>query len=240
MHLLRGIFSASGLWFYFYMFSYLPIATSSALVQTSVIFLMLVSAIFLREIVSWDRWAAGIFGFLGVFVILRPVGDSLHLGYVAPLIVALLHALTIATTRSLATRDPPETVLFYATLIAVAVWAVPGLLAWRMPSNSEWLPVAGVAVFGALALYFAVLAYRTGEASALAPFDYLRLVLNTTMAAILFDQIPDIWTIVGAIMIVGSSALLFVANQSKTSVIRVVGRIGARLWSRLRQREEYP
>jgi drug/metabolite transporter (DMT)-like permease len=213
LHFVRGVFSASGLWFYYFMFSNIPLATASSLAYTNVMFQMFLSAFVLSERVSWQRWLAAVSGFGGVLLILRP-GSELELAYAAPLVVAVLHASTIITTRMLAGRDSPETIMAYVVLIAGAVWVLPGLASWQTPTPSEWPFLLAIGICGSAAQYLFILAYRRGEASALAPFDYLRLVFNTTAGILIFNEVPDLWVSAGAVLILASAVVIpFLGNR---------------------------
>jgi drug/metabolite transporter (DMT)-like permease len=217
LHLMRGVFSAIGLWSYFYMFSHLPLATATSLVYTWVIFLMVLSALVLHERVTGQGWLAAIVGFVGVLVATHPSAGDFNLGYVAALITSLLQAAIVVTTRMLTGRDSPETIMFYVVLIAVLVWAGPGIASWQAPVAWQWPALFAIGLCGPCAQYLFVLAYRAGEASALAPYDYLRLIFNGAVGAILFSEFPDRWTFVGGLLIVLSSIVILISNEAKGS-----------------------
>jgi drug/metabolite transporter (DMT)-like permease len=217
LHLMRGAFSAIGLWSYFYMFSHLPLATATSLVYTWVIFLMVLSALVLHERAAWYGWLAAIVGFVGVLVTTHPSVGEFNLGYVAALITALLQAAIVVTTRMLTGRDTPETIMFYVVLIAVLLWAGPGIAYWQAPAPWQWPSLIAIGLCGPCAQYLFVLAYRAGEASAVAPYDYLRLIFNGAAGAILFRELPDRWAFVGGLLIVLSSIAILAANEAKSS-----------------------
>jgi drug/metabolite transporter (DMT)-like permease len=82
---------------------------------------------------------------------------------------------------------------------------------WRWPTPFEWLLLTGVGLFGALSQYLWILAFRVGEASAVAPFDYLRLLFAALIGVALFSEYPDLWTIGGAVIVVAST--LYIAQR---------------------------
>lgn len=89
--------------------------------------------------------------------------------------------------------------------------AGPGIAGWRHPSLEEWFLLAGVGVMGLISQAFIVRAFRVGEASFVAPFDYVRLLFAGTAGVIFFAEVPDIWTYVGAVLIIGST--LYIARR---------------------------
>ena len=91
-----------------------------------------------------------------------------------------------------------------------------GLLAWRTPEGYELLALLLIAVFGPLGQYINIIAIRTAEASSLAPIDYTRLLFNSTAGFLLFAEIPDRWTVLGAAIIVCSTFFLM-RHETRTA-----------------------
>ena len=93
-------------------------------------------------------------------------------------------------------------------VVAIAVASPLASCFWRWPTGFEWLLLIGVGLIGALSQYLWILAFRAGEASAVAPFDYLRLLFAGLIGLILFSEYPDTWTIGGAAVVVGSTVYI--------------------------------
>jgi drug/metabolite transporter (DMT)-like permease len=98
--------------------------------------------------------------------------------------------------------------MFYYGVVAIAVAAPLAFWFWRWPTGFEWLLLTGVGLIGALSQYLWILAFRAGEASAVAPFDYLRLLFAGLIGLALFSEYPDRWTIGGAAVVVGSTVYI--------------------------------
>ncbi|PZO67017.1 MAG: EamA family transporter [Paracoccus denitrificans] len=184
-----------------------PLASTSALMQALPLAIVIGAAVFLREPVGWRRWLAIGVGVGGVLLILRP-----GLSTFQPTSVIALVAVTGFAVRDLATRRIPAHIpsmqlaasAFLALLIAAGVAAV--VLGQRFVAPSLLTcaySIACVAV-GVTAYAMIVAATRLGEASAIAPLRYVRLVTALVLAVIVFGERPDAPTLIGAAIIVGS------------------------------------
>jgi drug/metabolite transporter (DMT)-like permease len=97
------------------------------------------------------------------------------------------------------------TMLAYFCLMSLAITALPALLYWVPPSAEQWLLLAGVGTLGIVSQAMIIRAYRSGEASFVAPFDYLKLILAGLIGFLMFGEVPGGWTLLGAAVIVGSA-----------------------------------
>ena len=162
------------------------------------------AVLFLGEVVRLRRWTATAVGFIGVIVMLRPGGDISVATYVA-LCGAFLAAVGTIMIKKLAASERPETLLLYFGVISSLVALGPALMVWRMPSLSELLFLMTIGTLGAAGQYCVIRGFRIGEATALLPFDYTRLVFAGAIGFILFAELPDIWTVTGALIVVGAT-----------------------------------
>lgn len=208
LHLLRSTFGVIGLYCYYYSVVRLPLATSTTLSFTKSLFQTMLAAWILGELVRRHRRIATLVGFIGVLIVVRPGAEGPSVAALAGLAGAATGAALMITTKVLAQRESTLSIMVYIALILTAVSAVPGLLAWRTPTVAEvpWLVVIGL--FGPIGQYFAISGWRAGEASFLAPVDYLRLVMSAAAGFLVFAEIPDLGTAVGAAIIVFSTLAL--------------------------------
>ncbi len=114
--------------------------------------------------------------------------------------------------------------LFYFGLAAVTLSFPLALWFWRWPTPGDWLLLMGIGASGALSQYWWILAFRAGEASAVAPFDYLRLLFAGAIGMAFFAEFPDHWTYLGAAIIVAST--IYIARRE--SQLREADRPAAR------------
>lgn len=183
------------------------LSSTSAILQALPLFIVLGAALFLREPVGWRRMTAIGVGFLGVLLIVRP-GLS---GFQPVSILALISVLGLAL-RDLATRGIPQHVpsnqiaaaAFFAIMLAgLPLMPIMGQR-FTMVTGVEALYFVGSVIFGVAGYVALVSATRVGEASALAPYRYARLVFALIIAYIVFNERPDWLTLLGSMIIVSS------------------------------------
>lgn len=205
LHGLRGTLTVAGLFAYFYSYAHLPLATAVSISFARNLFIVAFAAMVLGEIVRWRRWTATVIGFIGVVVVMRPGVDSLSPAYAVALCGAATGAAITLATRALATRESPLQIMAYIGLFTLVGSVVPGILSWQTPTAWQALWLAAIGLFGPAGQYVSIRAFRLGEASALAPIDYTRLIFAVTAGYLVFAELPDRMTVIGAAIIVGST-----------------------------------
>lgn len=183
------------------------LSSTSAIMQALPLAIVLGAAVFLREPVGWRRWTAIGVGFLGVLLVIRP-GLA---GFQPVSLMALVAVLGLAA-RDIATRRIPARIpslqlaasAFLAILIASVLMGLVLGQRFVMPDPRQWLLFLLCMAVGVGGYALLVTATRLGEASALAPYRYARLVFALMLAFAVFGERPDALTLIGATIIVGS------------------------------------
>ena len=192
---------------------YLPIAEASATGFVSPLFVTALSIIFLSERVGLRRWLATAAGLVGVLIILRPGTSAFHLAAVLPLVSALCWATTLIMTRMMSGREHAATVMTYSSIAGVAIISALVPFVWVAPSWHDILFGILIGVASTAGQWIVVLAFRYADASVLAPFSYTQLVWVSTLGFLIFGEVPDLWTVVGAAFIVASG--LYTAHRER-------------------------
>ena len=211
IHLIRAVAGSVAMVCGFYALVLLPLADVTALTFTTPLFTILLAVPLLGERIRWRRWTATAIGFLGVLVMVRPGAGSFELGA----LLAIAMALGIAVATVMVKRLPPgeshAAMVFWFCIASLVLTAVPALLVWQPPSADQWLLLVGIGVLGAASQALIIRAFRTGEASFVAPFDYSKLLLAVAIGFAYFGEVPDLWSLAGAAIIVGSN--LYIARR---------------------------
>ena len=196
-----GVLGALALIGTFFALAHLELADVTTVMFARPLFVLLLAMLFLGEAMLAGRWVATVVGFIGVVAIVKPAG-IIELAALAVILAALISAVMVVFIKKMAAADGPDIQLFYFNLTMAMVLIVPTAIAWVTPSWADvgWLLLVGV--FGAANASFNVLALRVGEATAVSPFDYTRLIFATAIGFLLFAEIPDTWFWFGAAMIV--------------------------------------
>jgi drug/metabolite transporter (DMT)-like permease len=192
----------------FYAFGQIPLAQVYAILFAAPLLITILSIPILGETVRLRRWMAVITGLVGVIVVLRPGATELTLGHFAAMVAAFGAALASIIVRKIG-KDERNVVLLLYPMLANFV-----LMGALMPWVYEPMPVlhlGGIAVMSAMAFVASALviaAYKAGEAVIVAPMQYSQILWATIFGALFFDEFPDLWTAVGATIIIGSGVYI--------------------------------
>ncbi|MEW5684093.1 MAG: DMT family transporter [Pseudomonadota bacterium] len=195
----------------FYAYQELPLADANALSFTRTLWLVPLAAIVVREQVGPLRIGAAVVGFLGVLLMARPgAGGEFALGLpaLAMLLASFLFALTI-TGMKVMTRDHSPTVLLVWAMTLGLIFSIPGgVLTWRVPAPVDFALLCAMGVLGTITQACYIKGMQVGDAAAMAPIDYTRLVFAAAAGLLLFHEVPTAWTLAGAAAVVGSTLFI--------------------------------
>ena len=189
----------------FYTIIHMPLADATAFMFSKPLFTTLVAVVVLSELVNGRRWIATAVGFLGVLVMMRPGAEGIDPIALIAVGTALIFAIANVLIRILAVTEPTDRMLFYYHIGGVAVFAGPTVWTGNTPVGVEWLLLLAIGVLttGGMFCYFR--AFSIGEANAVGPAENLRLIYAALLGFLLFSEVPSLWTVIGAAIIVGST-----------------------------------
>ena len=213
LQLMRGVALLGSSLFFISGLRFLPIAEASATGFVSPLFVTALSILFLSERVGVRRWLATAVGLIGVLIILRPGSGAFHPAAVFPLVSALAWACTLIMTRMMSGRDRAITTMTYSSIAGVCVLSALVPFVWVTPSWHDILFGIFIGIASTAGQWIVVLAFRYADASVLAPFSYTQLLWVSILGFVIFGEIPDIWTVVGAVFIVASG--LYTAHRER-------------------------
>lgn len=208
VHGARALSSTSGMVLFYFAFALLPVAIATTLTFMQASFMTLLAALFLGEVVGWRRIGAVALGFVGVLIVMRPGFGGFDPAMLIALAGAAVSAALLVITRSLSLTEPRLTIMFYSSVLGLAMIALPALLMWQPVSRDHLLALVLISLSGVVGQFLMVGAFTLAEASVLAPVDYVRLLFAVIAGYLLFSEIPDAWTIVGSVVILLSAATI--------------------------------
>jgi len=191
-------------------FNFLALRTLQLAETVSIAFFapMLITALagpLLGEWAGWRRWAAILIGLLGVLVITRPGFGEFGFGHVFALGSVTSYSFYVILTRRMGTTETAESMIFYSALLPVVLMLPAVPLYASMPSGPlQWVVLLSLGFFGGIGHWLLILAYRKATTTALAPYPYLQIVWMIGFGYLVFGQLPDTFTLVGAAIIVAS------------------------------------
>lgn len=213
LQVLRSAFMLGANAFFFLALQSIPLVTASAVVFVGPLIVTALSVPLLGERVGPRRWAAVAVGFVGAMLIIRPGTDFMHAATVLPLLAALSFSFYQICTRVLASHDDPMTTLTYTAIAgSVATTAiVPS--GWITPDTVGWIAMIAAGIFGALGQWALIKAISAAPVSTVAPFGYTGLVWATLFGFVTFGDVPDVYTLSGAVIIAASG--LYVLHRER-------------------------
>lgn len=205
LQMLRVVLALIAMGFGFTAVIHMPLADVTAIGFAKSFFVTICAIIFLKETIGIRRWSAVAIGFAGVLIVLRPGLEGFTIYGVYALIGAAGAGSVMVLIRILTRTESPTTILTYQAFGVGLAVAIPGIWFWQWPTPLEWALLIAMGVISYVAQMLNIIAYKYGEASVMASLDYVRLIYSVLFGYLLFDALPDVWTWLGAMVIIGAS-----------------------------------
>jgi drug/metabolite transporter (DMT)-like permease len=215
LHVVRGLSSVATWGLYYLSFSYLSLAAATVLSFTNVMFTTMLARPVLGERVDAARWVGTLAGLAGVAVMLRPGTDLPLVGALVALGAALTWCGITLTSRMLSQTEDTRTVVAWVGMVT-SLCALPfAVAAWQPLGLVDAVILAGFALFTPGIIWLLTEALKAGEASAVAPFQYLRLVVIAGFGWAVWGEVPDAWTWLGTVIILAGAVVVTVAEARR-------------------------
>ena len=196
------LFVTTGL--FFTGLSYLALVEASAIMFLSPLIVTALAAPLLGEKIGVRRWAGVAVGFVGALVIIRPGSDSLHWAAIFPLAAACTYALYQVATRRLGHADSAITTLCYSALSGAVVMTLVVPFVFKVPDLADAGLMLLLGTIGGLGHFALIKSLQAAPVSVVAPFGYTSLIWSTSLGYLVFADLPDRWTLLGAFIIITS------------------------------------
>jgi drug/metabolite transporter (DMT)-like permease len=202
---LRSLFQFGATALFFAALGRIGLAEATALTDINPVLIALGAAVFLGEKLGPRRIFGVVAAMIGALIVIRPGMGVFTPAALLPLGCAFCYAGYAVATRYVGREESAWTSLFYAALLGTVL--TTAALPW------VWVPIGGagdlvlflaIGCLGGAAQYFLIHAFTSAEASAIAPFGYVGLIFATGWGIVIFDEYPDGWTVVGALVIVAA------------------------------------
>ena len=212
MQIFRSILSVLESGFFVLSFKYLSLADAHSVGSLAPVIVVALSAIILKEKVSTKTWIAIFIGFIGVLIILRPTSSIFDPKALLPLVAAFVLGLYQVITKKVSEYDATEVSLFYTSVVGIIIMSFLALSFWRSIDSSSYILFLAIGVFFSLGIYLQIIALSKSRASIIQPFHYTLIFWAIILGYIFYDDIPDFFTIIGALTITASG--IFVIKQT--------------------------
>ena len=209
LQLIRSVLMLVTTGMFFFAVRALPLADVVAIMFVGPLFVTALSVPLLGDYVGPRRWAAVGIGFLGALVVVRPGSGIMQGIAILPVLAAFSHALYTITTRQLANHDLPMTTLFYTAALGTLVTTAVVPYFWVTPDAFGWLLMALLGFFGAVGHLALIKALSYASPVVVAPLSYASLIWSIGFGFVLFEDLPDAMTLLGAALIAASGMYVF-------------------------------
>lgn len=229
-HVWRGLVGFSAMGFGFFAVTRLPLPEVTAFGYASPLFVVLLSALVLRETVKLYRWSAVFAGFAGVLIIAWPrltafdgnwAGDEVA-GAAAAILGAFLGACAMLFVRRLVRTEQTHTIVLYFSMIAAAASLTTLPFGWDALSARQAALLACAGAIGGVAQILMTEGYRHAEASVLAPFEYASMLVSIGFGMALFDETPTRQTLAGAAIVI-CAGIFIIWRERQLGLKRAAG-----------------
>ncbi len=205
LQVLRGFAAALSASAFIFAIGYVPLADAVAVSFVAPFVVTILAALVLRETVGIRRWTAVTIGFIGTLIVIRPGLGLLHPAIFVVVGAASMFAMRQILSRILGPVDRTVTTITYTAISSVVLLTVPMLFVWRTPTEPwQVLLIMLLAVAAGTGELFIIRALELAEAATLAPLQYTMIVWSTGLSWLIFSQLPDGWTLLGAAIIMAS------------------------------------
>jgi drug/metabolite transporter (DMT)-like permease len=215
-HVLRTLFLVIAMTLYFLALARIPLATAVSAFFIGPISAVVLSIFVLKERVTGPKIASPSLGFLGALVILRP-GGAIDPGILLAFASGLAFGIYLVTTRLAAQKSDPVSTLAFQCAVGTLLLTPQAVASWALPQWSDIGFFVALGMVSALSHFLAIAAFRFTEASVLAPLVYLELIGAATIGYFFFGEVPGVFTIIGAALII-AAGLILLKKQGQSPV----------------------
>nr|WP_026683017.1 DMT family transporter [Priestia megaterium] len=212
--LLRSSLGAIGIILYFYAIDHLVLSDADMLNKLSPFLTIIFAAIFLKERTRTFQIVAIIIAFIGTLFIIKPAFSVDTIPYLAGFLSAVFAAGAYTVLRVLGSKEQFYTVVFYFSFFTTIILLPFVFVFYESMSLQQWTYLLAAGVFATVGQFGITIAYKYAPAKEISIFFYSTVIYSAFISIVLFDQIPDVWSIIGYITIFGASFYMFLRNNA--------------------------
>lgn len=220
LHAARLSVNLAFTYLFMFAFSVASLTTIYTLSYTSPFFMIVLSAIMLKENVGREKWLAVAVGLLGVLIALHPGSGVFEKSALIVLLATFLGALNKILMRRLAETEHSLAIAIYPNVVMVIATLPFLLFTWKAMPFHDWIYFSIVGTLTAAGQYSIAQALRYAQGSTLAPIDYSSFFWVVALDFLWWAKTPDIYTICGATVIVGSNLFILYRTRREQALLK--------------------
>ncbi|MDE5058116.1 DMT family transporter [Wolbachia endosymbiont of Drosophila bocki] len=212
----RGALLFCGMVLWTYGLTTFPIVTATIISFSIPLFVILLAIPLLKENIIWQRWIVTIIGFVGIAIATKAHSEDFNPKILIFIVSALIFAILDILNKKLVIKESVISMLFYSTLTTTIFSTPPLLFYWHMPSLSELILLLILGISSNLIMFFMLKAFALTDATALAPYRYIELIISAIVAYVIFNELPDKSALYGTLILIPST--LFIAYSEGKAI----------------------
>ncbi|NLY11988.1 MAG: DMT family transporter [Gammaproteobacteria bacterium] len=206
-HLLRTSYGLAAMYCFFYAIAHLPLADAMLFTYSAPVFTPIIAYLWLKEPLTKRMLAFSALGLVGVILVAKPSNAIFSSLSLVGLAASLLAATAFVSIREMSDTEPAYRMVFYFAFFSSLISAVPLLWAWQPLSSEQIILLCAAGLLAAFAQIVMSRAYSLAPPGLIGPVAYLAIVFAGVFSLILWDEVPDSTSILGAILIFTASLL---------------------------------
>ncbi len=216
VHALRGLLLYGGIALWVLGLQHIQVSTAVVINFTIPIFVLLLAFMFLNEKVGMHRWLATFIAFVGIIVVNHPSSESFNSYGLILILASLLFACLDVINKYFVVKETLLGMLFYSNIFTVLFSSIATLSNFTIPSTHDIMLLMALGIGANLLLYFLLKSFEKIEVSSVAPIRYLELIISSLFGYVIFNEIPQSSTLVGALIIIPSTLFVVLYDAKKT------------------------
>ena len=221
LHLVRSGFGMGAMYCFFYALGKISLGDSMLIKSTIPLIIPFISAAWLQERIVKQVIVAGVLGFMGVFLILEPTGNTNPATLVA-LASSLMAAMAFVTVRRLSATEPTLRIVSYFAIVGLCVSAIPLIWSWQTPTWKQYLMLLGIGLTTTIGQLLLTRGYQNAPAASVGIFTYTSVPFGTFLGWLFWEELLDSNSYFGAILIILAG---WIVLKMKSKVNRKEGTI---------------
>jgi len=204
-HIGRNVVHYAGQFAWLQALTLIPLAQLISIEFTTPIWGALLAVFFLGERMNMRKIAAIVFGLIGVLVIVRPGATEIEPGHLIMLAGAVFFGISVVMVKSLTRTDKVVTIIFWMLIIQSVIGIVPAIIVWQTPTAEMWPWIVLISFTGMSSHFCMARALTYADATVVMPMDFLRLPLSALIGFLLYSEVIDLYTAIGAALILAGN-----------------------------------
>lgn len=201
MHTWRSLVGLAAMYGFFYAIANLKLSNAMVFSYSSPIFIPLIAWLFLKEKINISMILAAAIGLIGVLFVAKPDQGLFNMLSIIGLGACFLSAMAFVTVRALTTTEPPERIVFYFCIFGTLISSVPMFWHWRIYNWYELSLLIGAGLLANISQLFMSYAYSLAPAGQIGPMNYIAIIFAGIWGFIFWNELPDLFTIIGIVII---------------------------------------